>query len=271
MPNTELNCRIALRTELHPGLILVRVVPDGWELPEFQPGQFGVLGLPVSAERCANVEEEREPPKTAAFIRRAYSIGSANTDRDGLEFYVSLVGDGSFTSRLFALKVGDRLHLSPKITGKFTLEDVPEDQDLVLMSTGTGLAPYISMLRSSDLTAAGRRVAVVHGVRNSWDLGCRHELEAMQRNNPLLTYLPMISRPQNEYGRWRGIVGYAQQVWSQDILETQWKRVPSASNCHVFLCGNPAMIDDAVALLNKDGFQEHSRKEPGNIHLEKYW
>ena len=271
MPNTEFNARIALRTELHPGLILVRVVPDGWELPEFSPGQFAVLGLPDTAERVAHAEEERVKPKEGAFIRRAYSIGSSNLDRDGLDFYISLVEYGGFTPRLFALAPGDRLYMSPKITGHFTLEDVPEDQDLVLMSTGTGITPYISMLRSQDLTQGGRRVAVVHGVRNSWDLGYKNELEALARHNPNITYLPMISRPKNEYGAWRGLVGYAQEIYQKGILEKHWKRMPTAENCHVFLCGNPAMIDDAVKLLEKDGFREHTRKEPGNIHLEKYW
>ncbi len=271
MPNAPLNAIVTQRTELHPGLIILRIAPLDWELSEFEAGQFAVLGLPAEAPRCAHAEPEREPLKEGAVVKRAYSIGSSCKDLSALEFYVSLVADGGLTPRLFALLPGDRVHLSPKITGKFTLHDVPAEQDLVLMSTGTGLAPYIAMLRSGEAQTQTRRIAVVHGVRNSWDLGYKAELEAMAAVNDRITYLPMISRPQNEHAPWPGRVGYAQGVWSEGLLEPYWKRMPTSEDCHVFLCGNPAMINDAVPLLEQDGFQEHTGRQPGTIHMEKYW
>ncbi|HPF14815.1 MAG TPA: ferredoxin--NADP reductase, partial [Planctomycetota bacterium] len=225
MPNSDLNALVAKRIDVHAGLMIMRVEPDGWELPEFEPGQFAVLGVPAKFARCPESEPEATPPDPESFIRRAYSIGSSNRDRGGLEFYISLVESGGLTPRLFALQEGDRLNLSPKITGKFTLEDVPEDQDLLLLSTGTGITPYVSMLRSMDLTHSGRRVAVVHGVRNSWDLGYRAELEEMARANERITYLPLISRPKGESTPWTGLVGYAQDIWSKGVLEQHWKRM----------------------------------------------
>lgn len=271
MPKAPLNAIVTQRTELHPGLIILRIAPEGWELPEFQAGQFAVLALPAEAPRCANAEPERDPVKAGAVIKRAYSIGSSCRDLNALEFYVSLVAEGGLTPRLFALQPGDQVHLSPKITGKFTLEEVPADQDLVLMCTGTGLAPYISMLRSGEAQNRSRRIAVVHGVRNSWDLGYKAELEAMAAINDRITYLPMISRPQNEHAPWPGRVGYAQGIWAEGVLEPLWQRMPTAQDCHVFLCGNPSMINDAVEVLEKDGFQEHTSRQPGTLHMEKYW
>ena len=124
------------------------MVPDRWELPDFEPGQFAVLGLSGTATRheVSNPEEERANP--GKLIKRAYSIASSSVANEYVEFYIVMVRSGALTPRLFALSVGDRLWLSPKVSGLFTLADVPPDQQVLLISTGTGLAPYMSMLRS---------------------------------------------------------------------------------------------------------------------------
>lgn len=271
MPEPVLNAIVALRTEISPWLIILRVVPDGWALPEFVPGQFAVLGLPGAASRCALAEPDETPPEPSKLIRRAYSIASSSLTREYIEFYVALVTTGALTPRLFNLNIGDRLWLSPKITGMFTLDQVPEDQNVVMIATGTGLAPYMSMLTTHLICGSPRRFAVLHGARHSWDLGYRSELTTLQHLCRNFSYTPVISRPVGEPAPWTGATGYVQDLWQAGFVETAWSLKPVPGNTHFFLCGSPAMIDAAVAMLGQEGFREHTKKEPGQIHVERYW
>jgi ferredoxin--NADP+ reductase len=271
VPEPTLNAVVALRTEISPWLIILRVVPDGWQLPEFTPGQFAVIGVPGSTPRCAMSEPEDPPSDPNKLIRRAYSIASSSLTREYMEFYVALVTSGALTPRLFALSIGDRLWLGPKITGMFTFDQVPEDQNVVLIGTGTGLAPYMSMLTTHLICGAGRRFAVLHGARHSWDLGYRSELLTLQHLCKNLSYTPVISRPQSEPVPWQGAVGYVQDLWKNGMIAQRWGVVPAPDNTHVFLCGSPQMIDDTVGMLQTEGYKEHTKKEPGQIHVERYW
>jgi ferredoxin--NADP+ reductase len=267
----ESNARVTGRTEVAPGLITLRVAPEGWDLPAFSPGQFAVLGLSPVAPRCDFAEPEEAPPAPDRLLRRAYSIASSSRAREYLEFYVALVRSGAFTPRLFALAPGDRLWLSPRITGMFTLRDVPETSDLVLVATGTGLAPYMSMLRSGLAGRPGRRFAVLHGARHSWDLGYRSELMAIERAWPRFSYFPVVSRPEEEAPPWTAHRGYVQDLWASGALGRAWGRTPAPEDTHVFLCGNPSMVDSMADILRSSGWREHSRKAPGEIHVERYW
>jgi ferredoxin--NADP+ reductase len=266
-----LNAFVTHRTEVAPGLIILRVAPVGWELPEFVPGQYVVLGLPGCAPRCLGAEAEDEPPAADRLILRAYSIASSSRAREYLEFYLALVHGGALTPRLFALKVGDPVWLGRKITGVFTLEETPEDAHVILLATGTGIAPYMSMMRTILTPQANRRFAVVHGARHSWDLAYQAELVALQRLSPQFDYVPIISRPKEEPAPWGGMIGYCQDVWNKRIIDRLWGFQPMPGNTHIFLCGNPSMIEDMLRLLATEGFQEHTKKTPGQVHLERYW
>jgi ferredoxin--NADP+ reductase len=267
----ELNAILAQRVDLAPGLAIFRVAPQGWTLPEFHPGQYAVLGLPGSAPRCPDSDSEDPPPDPVKLIRRAYSIASSSQAREFLEFYVVLVESGALTPRLFALRVGDPLWLGPKIAGLFTLHDVPPEANLLMISTGTGLAPYVSMLRTHLSENPWQRLAVFHGARHTWDLGYRDELLTMDRLSPNFTYVPIISRPAKEPTPWTGHTGYVQELWNRRVLDPVWKFHPTPENTHVFLCGNPGMIDEMLKNLETEGFREHTRKQPGQVHLERYW
>jgi ferredoxin--NADP+ reductase len=271
MADFELNAVIQQRIEVAPGLMVIRVVADGWELPEFTPGQFAVLGLPPEAPRCDIADPDEEEHKPGRLIRRAYSIASSSVAREYLELYITLVRSGALTPRLFALETGDRLWLGPKITGRFTLDEAPDDADLVLIATGTGLAPYMSMLRTMLPEGDGRRIAVFLGARHSWDLGYQSELVTLDRLSPSFSYLSIISRPAEEPVPWGGPAGYVQDLWRGDHLKRIWGTRPTPESSRVFLCGNPAMIEDMVAILADEGFREHSRKEPGHVFAERYW
>jgi ferredoxin--NADP+ reductase len=262
---------VTQRVDVAPELIILRVAADGWELPNFVAGQYVVLGLPGSAPRCSDSDPEPEPPDPNKIIRRAYSIASSSLAWQYMEFYISLVRSGELTPRLFKLGLGDRLGMGRKVTGMFTLSQVPADQHVVLIATGTGVAPYMSMIRTSLSADSPRRIAVIHGARHSWDLGYHAELMSLAHICPKLTYIPVVSRPNEEPVPWGGKSGHCQDIWTTRQLNDLWGLHLDPGNTHVFLCGNPAMIEQMVGILGTEGFREHSRKTPGQVHTEKYW
>ena len=266
----ELNAVVIQREDVAPGLMVIRVAAQGWTLPPFKAGQFAVLGLPASAPRSATSEpEDPGTPIQGGFLRRAYSIASSSLEQQYLEFYIIQVKSGGLTPRLFALKVGDPLWLGPKMTGAFTLDEVAGARNLVFIATGTGLAPYMSMLRTHLLDApSSRKFAVIHGARHASDLGYREELFHMERDHAAFTYLPVITRPDPA---WQGLTGRLQDFWATNPLERTWGRRPSPAGTDIFLCGNPGMVEALMKHLEAEGFREHTRKEPGQVHFEKYW
>jgi ferredoxin--NADP+ reductase len=266
----QLNAQVTAKNELSPRLMIMRVVTDGWPMPDFAPGQYVALGLPGSAPRCDLSDPEDSPSDPHKLIRRAYSIASSSLTREYMEFYVGLVSTGALTPRLFALNIGDHLWLAPKVTGMFTLDQVPEDKNIVMIATGTGLAPYMSMLSTQLRCGSHRRFAVLHGAYHSWDLGYRSELLTLQHLCRNLTYIATIDRPEDEPAPWTGCIGWVQHLWVKGSIAEAWGFRPTPANTHVFLCGNPAMIEEMVELLSKEGFREHSRKTPGEIHIERY-
>jgi ferredoxin--NADP+ reductase len=273
MADRDLNAIVTQKTEHAPGLMTIRTVPDGWTLPDFTPGQFTVLGLPRSAPRCpeADAEPAPAPGDGEKTIVRAYSIASSSVAREYLEFYISLVRSGELTPRLFNLEIGDRLWLSPRFSGYFTLEEVPPEANVVLIATGTGLAPYMSMVRTVLSPQEPRRFAVIHGAYHSWDLGYHSELVMLQRLARMFSYFPVISEPAEEPVPWKGRTGFVQALWEEGVIEKQWGLRPAPEHTHVFLCGHPLMIESMLQILEREGFTEHTRRTPGQIHLEKYW
>lgn len=273
MAEQALNATVTLRDEISPWLMILQVVPDACVFPDYVPGQFAALGLFGSASRCGIATPEDPVVDQSKLVRRAYSLASSPLNREFLEFYVALVPGGALTPRLFNLKIGDRIWLSPKATGQFTLDDsrVPKGANLVLMTTGSGLAPFVSMLKTHLRFPPERRIALIHGVRNSWDLGYRSVLMAMENLRSNLTYLPVISRPAAEPVAWRGATGHVQDVWKSGAIERAWGSRPVPTDTHVFICGNPRMAESVIAMLATEGFTVEKRREPGQIHLEKYW
>lgn len=265
----ELNSVVTQILQISPIMKIIRVKPIGWEFPEFKGGQFVALALPASAERCKEATEEFEkhddPDK---LIKRAYSIASTSTS-EYVEFYVTLVHSGALTPRLFNLNIGDKLWMGKKGVGMFTLDEVSMDKNIVLVATGTGVAPYMSMLRSDALKREGR-IMVVHGAANSWDLGYSSELQLLESMFDKFTYYPTITEPEKEPAGWSGDVRFIEQIWNDGLADKKWGFNPSPENTDVFLCGNPKMIDSMVSLLSNDGFKEHKRKEPGQIHVEEF-
>jgi ferredoxin--NADP+ reductase len=269
-PAPKLNSVVVLKQDLSPRYMILRVASVGWQLPDFIPGQFAVLGLPGSAPRCSLSTPEPEPPTPNELIRRAYSIASSSMINEYMDFYVGLVSSGALTPRLFALNVGDPLFLGPRISGMFTLDQVTAGKNVVMVATGTGLAPYMSMMTSELTCGSLRRYVVLHGAYHSWDLGYRSELLALQHLCKNFNYIATIDRPEDEPVPWNGCVGWVQDLWKESVVAKALGFQPTKDNTDVFLCGNPAMIEEMVRILAKDGFCEHTRKTPGQIHIERF-
>lgn len=263
------NATVIGREEINPQLLILRVKPDA-PLFEFKPGQFAVLGMLGSAPRVIEAAPEDPAPKPETMIRRAYSIASSSLERRYVEIYLTLITSGALTPRLFALKHGSRLFLGPKASGIFTLDKVPTEKAVVLVATGTGLAPYVSMLRTMLINDGQRKFVVLHGARYSWDLGYRGELESLSRLRPNFTYIPSITRP-DEDPHFIGYTGRIQALIEQGVVEKESGVVLEPAKAEVFLCGNPEMVKVATALLQSRGFAAKGGAVPVTIHVEEYW
>jgi ferredoxin--NADP+ reductase len=263
------NATVIGREEINPQLVILRVRPDA-EMFEFKPGQFGVLGLQGGAPRVLEAAPEEVPSEPDKLIRRAYSIASSSLERRYVEFYLTLITSGQLTPRLFALKHGSRVFLGPKASGIFTLDRVAPGKAVILVATGTGLAPYISMLRTMLVNDGERRFVVLHGARYGWDLGYRGELESLARLRPNFTYIPSITRPDQD-PHFHGRTGRIQTLIEQGVLEAESGVTLDPTKAEVFLCGNPDMVNLVKIILEGKGFAAKNDKAPATIHVEEYW
>lgn len=276
----------------------------GCELPPPPAPENPAQGSVGASPDDANLENTNSPNTAAAgsavsnaassaahggWILRSYSIASSPLDTGAFEFYLALVRTGALTPRLFALQTGDPLYIGAKTTGMFTLQEVPPTtRHVLLISTGTGLAPYIAMLRTQfAAVAAGgggadsigaahlpdARYVVLHGVREPQDLGYRAELGALAAAHPdRVTYLPVVSRPQDSGEAWTGPVGHVSALFHDGtVRDALGGESIAPETTHAFLCGNPAMITGMTDYLQNLGLTAHSRKTPGQIHTESYW
>jgi ferredoxin/flavodoxin---NADP+ reductase len=264
----ELNCVVTQTIQVSPIMKIIKVKPDGWQFPEFESGQFVGLGLPPEAPRCAEATNEHTPAKPDQLIKRAYSIASSSTEQ-AIEFYITLVHSGQLTPRLFELKIGDRIWMGKKAVGMFTLDQVEPEHNVIMIATGTGIAPYMSMLRSNALKRKGH-ILVVQGAANSWDLGYSSELKLLANMFDGFDYYPTITEPKNEPTGWDGDTRFVQDIWVSGLADRKWGFRPTPENTHIFLCGNPKMVNGMKEILASDGFTEHTHRVYGQVHAEKF-
>ena len=169
---------------------------------------------------------------------------------------------------LWNLREGESLLVGDRAAGSFTLERTPAADDLWLIGTGTGLAPYIAMLRTPQVWLRHRRIVLVHGVRQGADLAYRDELTSLMQVRPdEFTYVPTTSRDSSA----GTLVGRIPDLLSSGALEDRAGAKISPQRSAVMLCGNPAMLDDMERQLEQQGLQRHRSKRPGQIVVERYW
>ena len=222
----------------------------------FENGQFLMIGLPI----------EGRP------LLRAYSIASANHE-EHLEFFSIKVPNGPLTSRLQAIEPGQEILVSRKPTGTLVLHDLKPGRRVFFFSTGTGLAPFLSLVRDPALYERFERVILVHGVRQRSDLAYEHYLtQVLPQDEHLgdmvrsqLTYYPTVTRePFRNRGRLTDLIDGGRML--QDLNESPL----DPAHDRAMICGSPQMLKDLSQILDRRGFGISPHiGEPGDYVIER--
>jgi ferredoxin/flavodoxin---NADP+ reductase len=242
----QYNARLVRREDENESLAYFWVRFDGDPTP-FEAGQYMTIGVMVEGK----------------IVQRPYSVASppVAAGTDGYEFYVRLVEGGTFTSLLWRLPVGHPMRMiGPK--GKFML--LPEDDRThIFISSGTGNAPFVSMMRQALADGRTRPVVFLNGVSYADELGYRDLIEGWEDSGEYpVTYFPTVSRPDDPRNReWLGRTGRVETILGPVLDELGL----SAADSIAYICGNPDMILAAEATLLERGYPEDQ------IHKELYW
>lgn len=197
---------------------------------------------------------------------RAYSIASAPGETD-LEFYFNRVIDGPLSNHLAELEIGDSIEVAKSAAGFFTLEEVIGGNDLWMMATGTGLGPYISILRSADVWQRFSKIIVVHAVRREADLGYREELVKLADEHKSFQYIPVVTREKIK----TTLSQRFPKIISNGTLAAETGCDLNPESSRIMLCGSMDMIKDTTVALKESGITKHLRSKHGQIISEKYW
>ena len=157
--------------------------------------------------------------------------------------------------------------ISNRIIGVFKLSETPPESNIVMIATGTGLAPYISFLRSHIKEHQNIKLVVIHGAAYPWDLGYFSELEFLRNTFPNFSYFPTLLDADDT---WSGLHGTIENHLDNKLLENQAGIEINPDKTHFFLCGNPIMVESVSKFLYKFNYTKHTRKEPGALHVEEW-
>lgn len=221
----------------------------------FLSGQFAMMGLEV----------EGRP------LLRAYSMASAHYE-ESLEFFSIKVPDGPLTSRLQLIKEGDTILVGRKATGTLIVDNLLPGSRLMLLSTGTGLAPFVSLIKDPEVYERYESIVLVHGCRQVAELAYGEQVVENLKNDEIfgemldgkLTYYPTVTRePFRNRGRITDLISSGKLF--DDIGQPQL----SIDTDRIMLCGSPGMLEDLKTMFVERGFEEGNHSEPGHFVIEK--
>ena len=221
----------------------------------FKNGHFTMIGLP----------SDDKP------LMRAYSIASANYENE-LEFYSIKVQDGALTSKLQNLAVGDEVLVGKKSTGTLIPDNMLPGRYLYLLCTGTGLAPFMSIIKDPEIYDQFDRVILAHGVREVSELAYSDYIENVLPNDEYigeivkekLVYYPTVTRePFKNNGRLTTLMSCGKLFL--DLKQPQ----PNLVDDRFMICGSPSMLKELVDMLESKGFVEARNVEPGHFVIER--
>lgn len=221
----------------------------------FKNGHFIMIGLAVD-----------DKP-----LLRAYSIVSANYEEE-LEFFSIKVPDGPLTSRLQKIQVGDEIIMSTKPTGTLVADHLLPGENLYLLSTGTGLAPFMSIIKDPDIYERFDKVILTHGVRYRSELAYKDYITQELTNNEYfgdlirekLIYYPTVTREDfDNQGRLTDLIDNGKLFSDIDLPDI------SPEKDRVMICGSPSMLKDLCIKLNDRGFQEARHGDLGHYVIER--
>ena len=224
----------------------------------FTPGQFARLGV--------------RNPEDGEIVWRAYSIASANYD-EHLEFFSVVVPNGAFTSRLSRLKEGDEIFVEKKSYGFLTTDRFEAGRDLWMLATGTGLAPFLSILHDFATWESYDNLILVQSVRTQAELAYEDLIRSFDKSEYYaefahkLRYLRIVTR-EPVPGTLRDRVT---KLLTSGVLEENVGLRLDHDRSRIMLCGNPDMVEDSRKLLVDRGFRVSRRGDPGHLAVENYW
>lgn len=259
--------KITYRENVTRDLAIIRVRPAvGGTVPEFSAGQFVALGLKVDNDY--------------KITYRAYSLSSPPEEKNHFEFYIKLASEpvmGKFTNALFKMRQGDSLYWRGP-TGAFTIEDrktdgTPETRRLVLVASGTGLAPFVSYALHLKSIGSKREIVLLHGARYAQELGYHEILDRLAATAPNFKYIPTVSRPDHQLSRgWRGRTGRVESLLGPQLENVVGEKITPA-NSFFHICGSLGKLDSVIAVLSPLGFvTNRSKRKDGSfdIKIETY-
>ena len=265
-------------TRWAPTLLSFKVTrPDGFK---FTAGQFVRLGihgkdLQYFAQnyetKLITSETQDKPIDLDGYVFRAYSVASSPYD-EFIEFFSVVIPEGEFTSKVNHIQVGDSLLLNTTPFGYLTLAryQLPLPNDLWLLATGTGLAPFLSILKTIEVWQQYQRIILVYSARTSQELAYQAEIGSIKSiygdNGAAFVFLPIVTREADYAGEKARIPNL---ILSGKLTELVGQKLDKERS-HVMLCGNPQMVEDTKEALKSIGLTMNRRGE-GNIAVENYW
>lgn len=216
----------------------------------FKAGQFVRIALEIDGE----------------VVARPYSLVNSPNEPE-FEIFFNIVPEGPLTPRLANLKQGDVIKVAEKPYGFLTVDEVPAAKHLWMLATGTGVGPFISILKSEDAWQRFEKVVLVYSVRTAQELAYQDAItEVSKQYHQQLSFVPLVTREVLE----GAINKRVTDAIESGELEQQAGIIMSPDDSHVMMCGNSAMITDVMELLKSRNMRKHLRREPGHITTEKY-
>ncbi|WP_051542639.1 ferredoxin--NADP reductase [Thiothrix lacustris] len=221
----------------------------------FIAGQFVTLRLPITTD--GNTE----------LVAKSYSLINA-PDEAVLEVFYNIVPNGKLSNALAGLQAGDSLEISQPAKGFFVLDEIPKVPNLWMIATGTGLGPYLSILKTAQPWERFQKIVLVHGVPLVNELAYPDLIQGLLAEHPeQFSFIACVTQEANP----EGLEGRITTNLESGALEQVAGTHISAEDTHVMLCGNHNMLNDMKELLAKRGMQRHLRHKPGHITTEQYF
>lgn len=219
------------------------------DIEPFHAGQFIKIALPVDGE----------------IIGRPYSLVNAPEQRP-LEFYFNVVPAGPLSPRLAALRPGDDILVAPRASGFMIVDELAPGENLWLVATGTGIGPFLSILKTEQPWQRFKRVVLVHAVRFARELSYAQTIAGFATRGEQFVFVPFVSREPTDFA----LSGRIPAAIANGRLEAR-TATPIDINSQFMLCGNPEMVSDSTEALIARGLKKHRRRDPGQITVETYW
>lgn len=219
------------------------------DFKDFESGQFVRVALDIDGERIA----------------RPYSLVNTPAD-ESLEVYFNIVPEGPLTPKLAELEQGDEIFVTDRANGFLTVAEIPECKNLWMLATGTGVGPFISILKSKDVWQRFEKIILGYSVRDLSELSYDEQISSIEKQHKdQFEFVPFVTREKVE-----GTMSQRITESIQDGSFEQRAEISINEDSHIMMCGNSAMISSVTECLESRGLRKHRRREPGHMTTEKY-